>query len=178
MFRSIVQSLLMMQMSHICITCGSRVPESRFSQRTPSQTRPKPPGDAQNQNVDSVLRGRNHYSPTAHARPARQGGPVRLGSCPILGSGTSVPLFPPVQPRETSLTKPRKYCLSTPSPFIPRAHFPGATRLACSGDVPPVCGYKPNHPVQLESVRIWRPLPMPNPSPTLRNHAKSRLTML
>ena len=30
----------------VCITRGSRVPESRFPNRTPSQTRPTPPGDA------------------------------------------------------------------------------------------------------------------------------------
>ena len=42
----------MMQMTHICITCGFRAPESRFQPKTSSQTRPKPPGDAQTKNVD------------------------------------------------------------------------------------------------------------------------------
>ena len=35
-----------MQRNHTCITRRSRVPESRFSQRTHSQTRPEPPGGA------------------------------------------------------------------------------------------------------------------------------------
>ena len=39
----------------ICITRGSRVPESRFSPETPSQTRPTPPGDAQKETTPPEL---------------------------------------------------------------------------------------------------------------------------
>ena len=34
-----------MQMTHICITRGFRVPESQFVRKTSFQTRPNPPGD-------------------------------------------------------------------------------------------------------------------------------------
>ena len=44
----------MMQMTHICITRGFRVPESQFDRTTSFQTRPNPPGDAQLENVDAA----------------------------------------------------------------------------------------------------------------------------
>ena len=46
----------MMQITHICITRGFRVPESQFDRKTSFQTRLNPPGDALPQNVDSGAR--------------------------------------------------------------------------------------------------------------------------
>ena len=45
----------MMQITHICITRGFRVPESQFDRKTSFQTRPNPPGGAQPEN-SSVAR--------------------------------------------------------------------------------------------------------------------------
>ena len=67
----------MMQMTHICITRGLRVPESLLDQKTSFQTRPTPPGDAQPENVDSagprLSRGAHVPSLGDHTRPACSG---------------------------------------------------------------------------------------------------------
>ena len=102
---------LMMQTSHICITRESRVPVSRFQPKTSSQTRPKPPGDAQNQNVDCASCGSATTEDVLCPRTAfRVSRLVRQGFLQ----------FSPAVNRNAirhSLWNPSKYCLSTPSPF-------------------------------------------------------------
>ena len=57
-------------MTQICIARALCVPESRFCQRTPSQTRPSPPGDAQTRNVDSTLAARASCLPVPWLPPS------------------------------------------------------------------------------------------------------------
>ena len=93
MRRGILYSLLVMHKAIVCITRGSRVPESRFSPRTPSQTRPNLPGDPNPKPSPGVLYprrallllagGTSSASPTsfrANHRPLPQGQPQSIKS--------------------------------------------------------------------------------------------------
>ena len=110
----------MMQMSYICITCGSRVPESRFQPKTSSQTRPNPPGDAQTKNVDSLGSIRVPH--------------VRVGVPPTGSLGRTA----------TPVLCPPPAHLSTPS--FPNANGVAPSSLGLANSLPQVRGPFPSNP--------------------------------
>ena len=117
----------------VCITHGSRVPESRFPKRTPSQTRPNLPGDPSPKPTSGVLCPcsvalpgwglRGVPSPLLPLGGTRSASPF-FSRRPLVSAllGSSIPELCPLNSQLSTGTPPippRKDCLSTRQPFTP-----------------------------------------------------------